>query len=225
VVRLRVPANLAVEFGSSGEALVTDPELEPDLRLAEERYRRELRTQREELDELVEAYGSLWQESLDDGAAWSEAERERALDRLEEFRQEYAQYKSRHDRWAAMLATVLVIRALRETGEGVPAPEAAEEPIRTRLADSMLDDRRLVDLLRAVRRALNLDPDPLAWVPDEGPPEHIPPHGPVPGANDPTWELPAPEPADEESDPVELMDEIADGELDPDELDDLDDTL
>lgn len=225
MVRLRVPTKLSVEFGSSGEALVTDSELEPDLRLAEERHRRELRTQREELDELVEAYGSLRQELLDDGTAWSEAERERALDRLEELRQEYAQHKSRHDRWATMLATVLVIRALRETGEGVPAPEAAEEPVRTRLSDSVLDDRRLVDLLRAVRRALDLDPDPLAWVPDEELPDRTLPQDPVPGANDPTWELPAPEPSDEEPDAVELMDEIADGELDPDELDDPDETL
>ena len=206
-------------MGARDEQLVTDPALEDDLRILERRARLKREARRSELDDLVAEYESL----LDDAMGAEDEDRERALERAESITRTYAETKPQHDSWAALLATVLVVRALRETGDGVPAPAAAEGPVRERLADSDLDDRRIDDYLRAARDALDIDGDPLAWVPEEGLPERTLPQNPHPADDDPTWELPTPEPADE--DPVELMEEIADGELDADELDHLDETL
>jgi hypothetical protein len=212
MVRLRPPVSLAMEFGTAGPELVTDPELEDDLRLAERQSRLEREGYRAELDDLVAEYESL----LGEARAAEDAARERALVRAETVKREYAEAKPAHDAEATMLATVLVIRALREPGDGVPAPEAAEAPVRERLADSDLDDRRTEDYLRAAHATLAIDdPDPLAWVPAEELPDRTLPQNPTPDDGDPTWELPTPEPTASD----EVMREIAEGELDPDDLD------
>lgn len=171
------------------EQLVTDPAFEEDLRLAEANLRRQLQAKDTDLSELVEEYESL----LSDPPSSAE-EREQASERSEGIKRTYARTKREREVIAERFATVLVLQVLRETGEGVPDPAVAEDPIRERLAESELDDRRVDEYLRAVREELGFGfPDPLAWVPEEGIPEHIPPDGPVPGRDDPTWELPPPE--------------------------------
>jgi hypothetical protein len=171
------------------EQLVTDPAFEEDLRLAELKGRRRLEAKGADLAELVEAYESL----LADPPSSTE-EREQASDRLAGIKQRYARTKREREAIAERFATVLVLQALRETGDGVPDPAAAEDPIRERLAESELDDRRIEEYLRAVREELDFGvPDPLAWIPEAEIPDHAPPDGPVPGRDDPTWELPPPE--------------------------------
>jgi hypothetical protein len=105
-------------------------------------------------------------------------------------------YRSHLVRLEERAAAVAVLQALRGTGDGVPGPMAAERPVRKRLAGAGLPLERLVP----VRAALAIDdPDPLVWVPVGGFPERT------------------------DEDPAELMADAAESELEPSELNELDD--
>jgi hypothetical protein len=93
------------------------------------------------------------------------SEHERAIHKakVKNIKKKYKMAEQNINRTGVRLSTVLVIQALRETGDGVPTSDAAERSIRKTYNESDLPSESFDEYVAVVAEVLEL-PDPLSWV-------------------------------------------------------------
>lgn len=147
------------KFEIRDDRLVTAEELWVNLELEHRRLELEYEQRERELEELSDEYRDL----IERGAEKPEAERDSFVMRANKTEKQYEQSKQQRHANAVRLTALILIQALRETGEGVPSPEDAELPIREAYEASCLPSESFDEYIAIVAKVTELG-DLLSWV-------------------------------------------------------------